>query len=578
MPPHITSSQLTSHPSDTERLLICCDPFRLRMAKILPAEPSRSSPAGKFNMAAMILGRMAQIAMDWVRRWLDLWQHSPATLVRAVLMGIAKGAMPILEKTRQLLRGTWEELGREESKVEGRNLKAAHLGYLSLGSHKCYPRRDTESLAEGGHFEEDLALLLTASNGPSKMDSMRLEEDGISEPYLISTSIACDLGNDWDISSEEDMALEGRENPGSSPQKWLEYCCHPQALMKGLNIGGYCRENVEGSCSHHRELKDFGGGFRLEGTSASQGNEEGLGSSGDLVRRDGQSFESPSDSPKDGEEIEAYKKGGDKSAFNSPSCVSKSPLVLSLFYSPSEEEEDGSDDSEDWWSEDEMEESIQSGGHPGNRENHLEAEVDSLHQDVLESPCESFFASNNPFHPLCFSKPVQAPTSAPQPEAKNHKEITVTFYQTRLDSKPEELCNPPTRPHFMWNPRVSSRHPTQKCCQPDSEDNSDLVTTEVSSVSQEANQVIKKVRFSPVVTVHPLVVWNYASRAARRGPWEEMARDRCRFRRRIAEVGAILEPCLRAEHRAKAWREIYGVQQEGNDNSSPLLSGSAEAD
>lgn len=55
------------------------------------------------------------------------------------------------------------------------------------------------------------------------------------------------------------------------------------------------------------------------------------------------------------------------------------------------------------------------------------------------------------------------------------------------------------------------------------------------------------------------MVWDYASRAARRGPWEEMARDRCRFRRRIAEVGAILEPFLGMEHRAKAWKKIHEI-------------------
>lgn len=45
-------------------------------------------------------------------------------------------------------------------------------------------------------------------------------------------------------------------------------------------------------------------------------------------------------------------------------------------------------------------------------------------------------------------------------------------------------------------------------------------------------------------TTHKMVVWDYAYRAARRGPWEQCARDRAHFRRRIESVAPILEPCL----------------------------------
>lgn len=57
----------------------------------------------------------------------------------------------------------------------------------------------------------------------------------------------------------------------------------------------------------------------------------------------------------------------------------------------------------------------------------------------------------------------------------------------------------------------------------------------------------KQVRFKPdseLVEVHVIVAWEYAYRAARRGPWEEYARDRARFRRRIDCVATVLEPCL----------------------------------
>ncbi len=47
-----------------------------------------------------------------------------------------------------------------------------------------------------------------------------------------------------------------------------------------------------------------------------------------------------------------------------------------------------------------------------------------------------------------------------------------------------------------------------------------------------------------LVEVHTIVAWEYAYRAARKGPWEQYARDRCHFRRRINSVSSVLEPCL----------------------------------
>ena len=44
--------------------------------------------------------------------------------------------------------------------------------------------------------------------------------------------------------------------------------------------------------------------------------------------------------------------------------------------------------------------------------------------------------------------------------------------------------------------------------------------------------------------VHYMYVWSYAYRAARKGVWEIIARDRKYFSRRIERVGEILEPSL----------------------------------
>ena len=58
---------------------------------------------------------------------------------------------------------------------------------------------------------------------------------------------------------------------------------------------------------------------------------------------------------------------------------------------------------------------------------------------------------------------------------------------------------------------------------------------------------VKHVRFksdSELVVVHHIVAWSFAYRAARKGPWENYARDRDRFSRRIEYCASILEPCL----------------------------------
>lgn len=60
------------------------------------------------------------------------------------------------------------------------------------------------------------------------------------------------------------------------------------------------------------------------------------------------------------------------------------------------------------------------------------------------------------------------------------------------------------------------------------------------------------------ITVQPMITWSYAYRNARRGPWEQYARDRARFSSRIATVEAVLNPILENHHRQAMYCKLYG--------------------
>lgn len=63
---------------------------------------------------------------------------------------------------------------------------------------------------------------------------------------------------------------------------------------------------------------------------------------------------------------------------------------------------------------------------------------------------------------------------------------------------------------------------------------------------------MKNVKFSSKPPkIHTMIVWNYAYRAARKGGWEEAARDRTRFQNKIKQISTIIEHILTPGHRQK---------------------------
>lgn len=57
--------------------------------------------------------------------------------------------------------------------------------------------------------------------------------------------------------------------------------------------------------------------------------------------------------------------------------------------------------------------------------------------------------------------------------------------------------------------------------------------------------------------VHNMVEWSEEYHQARKGPWEEYARDRDRFNRKAAEIEKILMPVFDAALRSKVYAERF---------------------
>jgi len=85
---------------------------------------------------------------------------------------------------------------------------------------------------------------------------------------------------------------------------------------------------------------------------------------------------------------------------------------------------------------------------------------------------------------------------------------------------------------------------------------------------------VLKVQFSgdvSMVTILNQLEWAEAYQEARCGPWEQYARDRERFTRRIQEVDHQIGWVLSAEHRSSRFRYLQACEIPSNDYVSSLF-------
>uniref|UniRef100_A0A4P6D8M8 Protein phosphatase 1 regulatory subunit 15a n=1 Tax=Rhodnius prolixus TaxID=13249 RepID=A0A4P6D8M8_RHOPR len=75
----------------------------------------------------------------------------------------------------------------------------------------------------------------------------------------------------------------------------------------------------------------------------------------------------------------------------------------------------------------------------------------------------------------------------------------------------------------------------------------------------------KKVSFANgknLVQIRKMVVWDFALRAARKGPWEMIALDRSRFKTKIQQLSNIISPILEQKHRRRIFHQRFTNQRE----------------
>lgn len=68
---------------------------------------------------------------------------------------------------------------------------------------------------------------------------------------------------------------------------------------------------------------------------------------------------------------------------------------------------------------------------------------------------------------------------------------------------------------------------------------------------------VKAVKQKKVTFIDKVTEYYVCIQEDRKGPWEEMARDRCRFQKRVQEVEVSISHCLTAEHRRRVLQRLF---------------------
>ncbi|NXJ11604.1 PR15B phosphatase, partial [Odontophorus gujanensis] len=148
----------------------------------------------------------------------------------------------------------------------------------------------------------------------------------------------------------------------------------------------------------------------------------------------------------------------------------------------------------------------------------------------------SFCTSDDPYNPLNFKAPFQTAEKRGKPSFKGKEGLSL----------------------------VTSEHSHLTVCRVQLEKHNcgvaDLVQHGILSGEQCGSTKRKKVTFLEKVTEYYV-----SSEEDRKGPWEELARDGCRFQKRIQETEEAIGYCFSTEHRQRVLNRLQETYHWGDD-------------
>ncbi|XP_072034125.1 uncharacterized protein [Amphiura filiformis] len=179
-------------------------------------------------------------------------------------------------------------------------------------------------------------------------------------------------------------------------------------------------------------------------------------------------------------------------------------------------------------------------------------------KDTLDSSAkyedlwQSFESSSDPYNPIngwnCQSpsllhRSASSPSELCKADTEEHDEPTPLSPEVHADGGQQILLKVPSN--------VSLIQSSSTGC---------LKSIWKKALQRDKETKAKKVSFctqEPVIISPELPMWENEYKEARCGHWEELARDRCRFQRRICEAELIVAPCFTPAHRMKVFQKLY---------------------
>ncbi|XP_017320599.1 protein phosphatase 1 regulatory subunit 15B isoform X2 [Ictalurus punctatus] len=160
-------------------------------------------------------------------------------------------------------------------------------------------------------------------------------------------------------------------------------------------------------------------------------------------------------------------------------------------------------------------------------------------EDEEEALWKSLSWDDDPYHPLNFRAPLSSAHAFTDSHEKGPK--------TSRDSTSTRCPKP-----ILMQRQVFSHRCPQMCVEkPAKVPWKRPINKTVDASMTKKISTVKRVKFSPVVQIHKMRAWSFALQACRKGPWEEHARDRDRFQRRILETEQAIGYCFMRSHRDK---------------------------